>query len=233
MTEDLLLYGLCFLEKSTRTDMRLVFDSLATRPLINHFHYDAFYLGSTGLAKSRFPIEGVERAIVSGDLTSGNVSIELLQEMQWLARGFVVSAGGKKDDKTLMCRGDIEPLARVSASLIAELQRRNIPHTVILCPAVEARLPKRMTPEMALSGQVEGVQFPITPEVYILPRSHEDAAGNPGMLGIELAGLVTARSEELYSSTTEADLKSYIGANVTCKDKVFDEILCKAAWLSN
>lgn len=228
LSEDMLLYGLCLLDKSTRTDFRLIFDSLATRAVTNHFHYDGMYLASTGLANGRFPIENTPRAVIAGEICPGGVAIELLQEVSWYARGFVVSAGGRKEDKELFPKGDNEPLARVAARVVEELQRRNIPHTVLLAPPHEPRVPKKVNFEAAVTGQIEGMQFPQTNEIYIVPRPYQEDSP----LGVEVAGLVLAKTEELYSSVNEAALKEHFVSNVQCKGKLFDDLLCKVAWMA-
>lgn len=231
ITEETLLCGLNILGMSDRLDFRLVFDSLAAAPNINHFHFDGFYLSTSGLKDGKFVIETVNRNAIAGNLTPGGAMIELLQETTWYVRGFAVSAGPKAGEKGFVCKPDLEALARVAALLVNLLQKRDIPHTLILQPPGHAKLPREVTWEQMQQGSFpEGVQCSMTPVVFVVPRLKGEATPH---LGVELGGWHLARTEDEYADLTEEALWKRLRAEVACPSESFDELLCKAAWLTN
>mmetsp|Transcript_54093 Transcript_54093/g.125820 ORF Transcript_54093/g.125820 Transcript_54093/m.125820 type:complete len:379 (+) Transcript_54093:52-1188(+) len=229
LTEETLLHGLGLLSKSSRHDFRLLFDSLAASSLVNHFHYHGIYLDYASLQGGKLPLEKVERTLISGDITEGRVAIELLLESQWYVRGFVVSAGHKAGGSS----ADLEALARTAASLIGEFHRMELPHNVIM-----AQPSTRKTAKIIASTADPSAYIPtiVTPEVYIIPRrpsTEMPASAGMGATAFELSGFILALSDEAYAEISEASLREVFGSNVSCKGASFDELICKAAWLSN
>mmetsp|Transcript_99614 Transcript_99614/g.277352 ORF Transcript_99614/g.277352 Transcript_99614/m.277352 type:complete len:369 (-) Transcript_99614:126-1232(-) len=234
LTQELLLHGLSLLETSTRTDFRLLFDSNAEFAPVNHFHYHGLYLDLTGLPGSKFPIEKAERTLIAGDITAGRVAIELLQESYWYSRGFVLSAGCKADAQGPNAPADVQALALLVTHLVSELHRRSVPYSVVLAPPVELRQAKRSVGSM--EAPVDEKPTAVTPEIFVLPRRPQadfpESAGI-GATAYDLAGFVLARTEDAYCNATEASIKEVFSGSVACPAPSFDELICKAAWLSN
>lgn len=231
LTEELVLCGLHLLQQSMRHDFRLVFNSLMGFASVNHFHFHGLYLNYFGLPDNKFPIEKVERSVIAGSTTEGRSAIELLVETQWLCRGFVVTSGCKKGTQGPRPAADIDALAKLTFRLVWELQRRNIPHNVMISPPTERRIKR---PTQNLAHEEEAKPSALSPEVYVLPRIPEDklrdAAGFNAAV-CEMSGVIVAHSEEAYSNVTEESLKDIFGNDVTLPESLFDELICKAAWL--
>mmetsp|Transcript_115045 Transcript_115045/g.321527 ORF Transcript_115045/g.321527 Transcript_115045/m.321527 type:complete len:376 (-) Transcript_115045:87-1214(-) len=232
LTEEHFLTGLRLLAKSARHDFRLVFNSLMAFATVNHFHWHGLYLSQCGLADGRLPVEKVERSVVAGAITEGRVSIELLVESQWYVRGFVVSAGCRAGTPGDHPPADLQALASLAHRVVAELQRRNVPHSVILAPPSERRRKQAATSGMAHEEQAK--PNALTPEVYILPRQREGnlrgAAGFNAAV-MEVSGLIVAHTEEVYKALTEDGLKGIFRDDVSMPEAVFDDLICKMAWL--
>lgn len=233
LTEEHFLCGLHLLAKSARRDFRLFFNSLLGFASVNHFHWHGLYLNQCGLSDGRLPIEKVERSVVAGAVTEGRASVELLVETQWYARAFVLAAGCRPGTEGARPPADLAALARLAHSVAAELQRRNIPHNVILAPPVERRR-KQEAANSGMAHEEEAKPNALSPEVYIVPRQPEDSlredAGFHAAV-LEIAGLVTASSEEAYRSFSEESLRDIFRTDVTMPEAVFDELICKVAWL--
>jgi len=234
LTEHLLLGGLNLLAMSTRHDFRLVFNSLMGFASVNHFHFHGLYLNYCGLQDARLPMEKAERSIIAGGITEGRVALELLVEGKWYVRGFVVTAGCAKGTPGANPPADVAALASLAYRVVLELQKRNIAHNVVLAPP-SGRKPKR-APQALQALASEEVVKPeaLSPEIYILPRQpegslREDAGFNAAVM--ELAGLIVARSEETFKSLSEESVQEIFKSDVSIPDSVFDELICKVAWL--
>mmetsp|Transcript_48553 Transcript_48553/g.155095 ORF Transcript_48553/g.155095 Transcript_48553/m.155095 type:complete len:374 (-) Transcript_48553:39-1160(-) len=229
LTEDTMLMGLRLLEQSRRRDFRLFFNSPGTNAPVNHFHFHGLYLDYLNAPGSQLGIEKAERYRVSGDTTPGNLSVELLSEANWWARGFVLSAGCRKGLRGSEPAADCQALAALVARLTKEMQKRNVPHSVYVAPALEAKPPKVVAGE---DGEEQEVPCALSPEVYLLPRRAAEV-GARGPSAFEMAGLVRLTEEEVIDVVTEEGLHGYFIANCTPQGDVLDELICKAAWLSN
>jgi len=233
LTEHLLLGGLRVLAKSTRHDFRLVFNSLMGFASVNHFHFHGLYLNYCGLPDSRLPIEKVERSIIAGGTTEGRAALELLVEGKWYVRGFVVTAGCAKGTPGASPPADIAALASLTSRVVLELQKRNIPHNVILAPP-SGRKPKRAQAAGGLANEETAKPEASSPEIYILPRQpegslREDAGFNAAIC--EMSGLVIAGSEETFKSLSEESVQEIFKSDVSIPEPAFDELICKVAWL--
>jgi len=233
LSEELMLCGLQMLSMSRRHDFRLVFNSLMGFATVNHFHFHGLYLDYCGFHDSRFPMERVDRSLVAGNMKEGHVCIELLSETQWHTRGFVVSAGCKAGTQGGKPQADIEALACAAARLVTEMQKKNIPHNVILAPPQELKKERRQEIGMA-HEHAEEKPDAISPEIYIIPRQaqanlRESAGFNAAVC--EIAGLVVAHSDAFFDAFTEEHIKQAFSSDVSLESKVFDDLICKAAWL--
>lgn len=145
LTQDLVLYGLQLLARSTRLDFRILFNSLMGFASVNHCHFHGLYLEYCGVPNMRLPMEKVERSIISGDRTDGRVCIEMLVEKTWHTRAFVLTAGGPagQPETGNVPAADLEALAALTMGVISELQKRNIPYNMIMAPWLGERRPKK------------------------------------------------------------------------------------------
>lgn len=233
LTEELMLCGLHLLAKSGRKDFRLVFNSLLGFATVNHFHFHGLYLSYCGLPSAQLPVERVDRSIIAGKTTEGCTQIELIVDKCWYCSGFVVSAGCKPGTPGEAPPADIAALAAMVARVVQELQRRNIPHNVIIAPPpTERRQKKVFTGGMAHEEPVK--PNAISPEVFILPRKPEselrtDAGFNAAVM--EISGVLVAQSEEAYVAFEEGKLQEIFKSDVSLPDADFDELICKVAWL--
>jgi len=234
LTEHHVLCGLHLLRKSTRRDFRLMFNSAMAYSSVNHFHWHGIYLAGCGFSEDKLPIERAERSVVSGGLTEGRGSIELLVESRWYTRGFVCAAGCRKGTAADVGSppADLEALASLSARVVAELQRRNIPHSVMLAPPVDRK--RRIMSSSALAHEEESKPIASSPEVYIIPRRPEgelrEDAGFYGAVA-EICGLIITNSTEAFGALTEDSVREVFRGDVSLPEGEFDKLICKVAWL--
>lgn len=247
LSQELLCCGLHLLQKSARKDFRLMFNSLLGFASVNHFHFHGLYLEHCGLPEAMLPIERVSRVAISGSIAEGHTQLELLMEKQWYIRGFVVRAGPRsncgEDNRT-----DLEALAGLAAQVVAQLQKRNIPHNVLLTKARD----RKAAPEAQLVGINQGELPPLwggeevvsgpvareaqAPEVYILPRLpeprlREDAGFNAAIC--EMAGFITTMSEDTFNDLTEDRVSEIFRKDVCIDEGLFNQLICRTAWFAS
>jgi len=230
MTKDLLLAGLQILSLSTRSDFRLVFNSLAGFASVNHFHYHGMYLTNCGCRCSVLPLESKPRTQVNGDQTESNINVELILESNWHVRCLVFSAVPTPDEEGSDTPGHVQTLASAAARFICNLQKKNVPHNIILAPPLPHRLKKT-----GCKAQDETPDA-TSPEVIIVPRQpedklREDAGFNAAVM--EISGIVYCHSQAEFESFSEEDIKTIFNEDVSYPSQEFDELICEAAWLSS
>lgn len=224
LTEELILCALDLLSKSFRKDLRVLFNSLMAHSTVNHFHLHGLYLDYCELTDSMFPIERVDRAVIAGSLAPGKVCVEMVFENRWPVRSFALMAGPPKDQEGAgMPQADVNALASITASLVRELQRNNIAHSVVFCPFQQHALRR------------DKEQVVLTPRIFIIPRKaeselREDAGFNGAVL--EVSGLLVAHSEQAFDSFSEEALKDIFSQDISLDAELFDQLICKAAWLA-
>jgi len=233
MTQDLLLAGLHILSLSTKKDFRLVFNSLCAFATVNHFHYHAVYLRNLGFKDDMSPME--QRAVirVAGDQWEGNVSVELVVESHWPVRCFVFSAGCKQGEEGPTPAGDIHALADATMRFISHLQKKNIPHNIVLAPATPWIQKSSVwhTLERASNPKPDS----ISPMVRVIPRrSEEDLRDDAGFNAaiLEMCGMVYCHSKEKFDNFQHDEVFTIFKEDVCYPSTDIDELICKAAWLT-
>jgi len=243
MTREFLLYGLQLLQRSTRLDFRLLFNSLGTCPAANHFHYHGLYLDQVQYLSAKFPVEDVGRSNIAGQCKQGGVTIDMLHESTWYMRGFVLSAGSKVGAAGKDPPADIEVLATVAMRLISMLQVKNVPHRLLLCPPPPERKRARGSGRASLGGGRPGdaaaggagaAEEASSPEIYILPQRPGSArpGGGPALdaSAAGAMGIISACSAAEFQAVTEESVRAYFMDAVSLPDKDFDELICDFAW---
>lgn len=233
LTEEMMLCGLHLLSKSGRRDFRLFFNSLLAFASVNHFHWQGMYLSYCSLPHGVLPIERAQRSVITGRTTEGCVQIELLSDKAWYCSGFVVTAGCKAGVPGEEPPADLSALAATSARLVQELQRRGIPHNVILVPPPERRR-KKDTTASGMAHEDESRPNAVSPEIIILPRRPQgemraDASIFSGCL--EISGVLIASDEVSFNACEEAVVQDIFKTDVALPCSVLDELICKVAWL--
>lgn len=233
LTEELLYAGLHLLAKSSRRDFRLVFNSLLAFASVNHFHFHGLFLNYHGLQNGSLPIERAPRSVIAGKTTEGCTQIELIVGKAWYCHGFVVTAGCKPGEPGETPPADLAALAATAGKVVQELQRRNLAHNVIIAPPTLERRRKRDNNALMAHEEV-ATPFAISPEVIIIPRKSErslrgDAGFNAAIL--EVSGVLVCHGEEAYNSFNEATVQEIFREDVALSDEVFDDLICKVAWL--
>lgn len=238
MTREFLLYGLQLLQRSTRLDFRLLFNSLGTCPAANHFHYHGLYLDQVQYLSARLPVEDVGRSNIAGQCRQGGVTIDMLHENTWYMRGFVLSAGSKVGTTGAAPPADIEVLATVAMRLISMLQVKKVPHRLLLCPPSPERKRARTSEKPQTVGKADtpaaAAADASSPEVYILPQRPGGArpGGGPALdaSAASAMGLISTCSAAEFQAVTEESVKAFFMDAVSLPEKDFDELICDFAW---
>lgn len=236
LTEEAAHTALKILARSTRTDFRLLFNSLLGFATVNHLHFHGLYLDHTKLPQMRFPVEKVERCVIGGGNTEGRVCIEMLGENKWPVRGFVLSAGwreGTRGDGPEPL-ADLEALGTLVAGVAGELTKRGIPFNMIMAPFLGHRRRDRSNELPSVDGGTS-TSMAVSPDVYIFPRQPETAMSETAGFNAavcEIAGLLLARDQEAYEALDEATICETFAKEVSLSGPEFDELICKLAWLA-
>lgn len=240
LTEELLLEGLKILEMSQRLDFRLLYDSEGIIKDVDNFHYHGMYLNQISvLFESRFPIERAGRTNISGTTTEGSVSINMLIESEWYVRGFELEAGCKLGTGGLEPPGDINALAETAMRIVMALEKKKIPHRLLLCPPPTQKRAKKKAMEVineeVLSDEFIPKPEAVSPEIYILPQKpssvHESASHRFDEVISSTIGLLTMPTEQDFENSTEEEIKKFFNENVSLPGAEFDKLICSVAWL--
>lgn len=217
LTPELLLVGLRLCGLSARPDFRVVFNSLGAFASVNHFHLHGVYLDLFGLVGG-YPVEAADRRPLAGD-PGQDVVCEALAEGAWYVRGLVCSAPV----------ASANALARSAGNIISELQRRGVPHNLLLVPptsAVGAVNDSR-------SGAETADQTPVSSggrvEVYIFPRLPEskfDATRTGFNAAVsEIAGMLVMAGGDNFESVSEAAVSSAFEEGASLPSLEFEKLI--------
>mmetsp|Transcript_23406 Transcript_23406/g.51662 ORF Transcript_23406/g.51662 Transcript_23406/m.51662 type:complete len:341 (-) Transcript_23406:157-1179(-) len=180
LTTELVLLSYRLLQRTRRSDFRILYNSLSGHATVNHFHVHGFYCEEAKLPQGRLPIELSARKLIAR-LESAKVEVHLLTSDAWFVPGYVISWEGSQSNAC-------STWAEVVGYIVEELQKQNSAHNVMF---------------LGFGAYIEAYVLPREAETKV----DENAGLNTGTL--ECCGVILPHSREGFNSLSEEEVWSF------------------------